>query len=133
VAGALELARLAIEQWNAGDLDAVYATWDPGLVVRPDPYFPDSGELVGIAAARRFWEWQRDIMGVGRLVIIEERDAGDRCLMRIRQHVEAPVSGVKDSYEWSFLTTARDGKVVRMEFFIDRDQGLSSASAGAQA
>src|ERR1043166_8546974 len=39
VLGASELARLSIERWNAGDLDGVYATWDPQVIVRPDPYY----------------------------------------------------------------------------------------------
>jgi hypothetical protein len=60
---AVELARSAVERWNAGDLDAVYADWDPEIVVRPDSNFPDAGELYGVPAARRFWEDQREFMG----------------------------------------------------------------------
>ena len=125
--GASELARLSIERWNAGDLDAVYATWDPQIIVCPDPYYPDSGELLGAAAARRFWEDQRDFSGAGRLKILEERDLGDRCLMRIRQHIDAPASGVHGAYEWSYLVTAREGRVALVEFYIDRDAGLAAA------
>jgi hypothetical protein len=40
VLGASELARLSIERWNAGDLDAVYVTWDPQVIVRPTPTIP---------------------------------------------------------------------------------------------
>jgi ketosteroid isomerase-like protein len=127
VLGASELARLSIERWNAGDLDAVYATWDPQVIVRPDPYYPDSGELLGAAAARRFWEDQRDFSGAGRLEILEERDLGDRCLMRIRQHIDAPASGVHGAYEWSYLVTARQGRVALVEFYIDREAGLAAA------
>jgi hypothetical protein len=82
---------------------------------------------VGADAARRFWLDQVRYSGVGRLEIVEEHDLGDRCLMRIRQHVDAPASGIQSSYEWSFLTAARDGKVARIEFFIDRDRGLAAA------
>jgi hypothetical protein len=71
---AAELARHSVERWNAQDLDAVYATWDSEIVVRPDPYFPDSGELVGQAAAQRFWEDQREYMGTGVVEILEEHD-----------------------------------------------------------
>ena len=124
--GASELARLSIERWNADDLDGVYATWDPQVIVRPDPYYPDSGELLGAPAARRFWEDQRAFSGAGRLEILEERDLGDRCLMRIRQHIDAPASGVHGAYEWSYLVTARHGRVALVEFYIDRDAGLAA-------
>ena len=124
---AAELARHSVERWNAQDLDAVYATWDPEIVVRPDRYFPDSGEIVGKAAAQRFWEDQREFMGVGVMEILEEHDLGERCLMRIRQNVEAPASGVRSSYDWSLLSTAPAGKIIRIEFFIDREQALKAA------
>ena len=135
VPGAIELARLHIERWNANQLDGVFAIWDPEIVVLPDPYFPDSAELVGVDAARRFWLDNARYSGAGgqgRLEIVEQHDLGDRCLMRVRQHVDAPASGIQSSYEWSFLTTARDGRVIRIEFFIDRDRGMTAAGLGAR-
>jgi len=130
---AARLSRHAVERWNAQDLDAVYADWDPGIVVRPDPNFPDSAELVGRAAAQRFWEDQREFMGVGSLEILEQHDLGDRCLMRIRQHVDAPASGVRSAYEWSYLVRQRAGKIVEVEFFIDRNEGRAAAGVGEAA
>jgi ketosteroid isomerase-like protein len=132
VLGASELARLFIDRWNAGDLEAVYASWDPQIIVRPDPYYPDSGELRGAAAARRFWEDQREFSGAGRLEILGERGLGDRHLMRVRQHVDAPASGVHGAYEWSWIVTARQGRVVMVEFYIDRDAGLAAADLQEQ-
>ena len=65
--------------------------------------------------------------GPGRVEILEEHDLGERCLMRIRQNVEAPASGVRSSYDWSLLSTAPAGKIIRIEFFIDREQALKAA------
>jgi ketosteroid isomerase-like protein len=124
---ASEIARRGIECWNARDLERMFADWDPDIVVRPDPYYPDSKLLIGEKAARRFWEEQRDTMGYGHLEVIEEHSLGERCLIRIRQHVEARASGLRSSYEWSYLTTVRAGKVVRIEFFLDRERGLAAA------
>jgi ketosteroid isomerase-like protein len=123
---AAELARRALAGWNAHDLDTVFADWDTAIVVRPDRYYPDSEELVGRAAVRRFWEDQRDAMGYGQMDAVETHDLGDRCLSRVRQHVDTR-SGIRSSYEWSFLTTARAGKIVTIEFFLDRDHGLQAA------
>ena len=47
--------------------------------------------------------------------------------MRIRQNVEAPASGVRSSYDWSLLSTAPADKIIRIEFFIDREQALKAA------
>ena len=124
---ALKLARRGVEFWNSDNLKAVYELWHPDVVIRPDPYFPDSAELQGKAAGQRFWESQRQSMGLGLLEILEEHDLGDRCLMRIRQHVHAPASGVKGAYDWSFLAWVKDGKVTRYEVYIDRDRGLEAA------
>ena len=130
---ALTLARRGVELWNASDLESVYAMWHPDIVVRPDPYFPDSQVAVGQEAAQRFWESQRDAMGFGRLEILEEHDLGDRCLVRCRQHVEAPASGVEGFYDWSFVATARDGELVMYEFFIDREAGLAAVGLSSSS
>jgi ketosteroid isomerase-like protein len=127
VADAVELVRYAVERWNAGDTEAVFATWDPAIVMRPDPYFPDSAALVGVEAARGFYKDQLEFMGAGRLSIVEEHDLGERSLLRIRQEVQAPASGVRSTYEWSLLTTVREGRVVATDFFMDRDAGRRAA------
>jgi ketosteroid isomerase-like protein len=52
--------------------------------------------------------------------------------MRIRQHGDAPASGIQSNYEWSFLTTVREGRVVCVEFFLDRDKGVAAAGLGGR-
>jgi ketosteroid isomerase-like protein len=129
---AVTVARCNLERWNARDLDGIYRDLDPEIVLRPDPDFPDTGELVGKEAARRFWEDNRDFMGYGRLEILEAHDFGERCLVCVRQHIDAP-SGVRNSYDWSFLMTVRAGRVALIEFFLDRDRGISAAGLGEPA
>jgi ketosteroid isomerase-like protein len=68
-------------------------------------------------------------MGPGRLEIQDEIAAGDRCLMRIRQHVHGRASGIEGTFDWSFLTTIADGMVVRVEFYIEHDQALAALEA----
>ena len=130
VSDAANLARHAVNAWNAGDLDAFFGTWDPQIVIRPDPYFPDSEVLVGAEAGRRFVMDQLLFMGSGDLEITEDHDLGNRSLVRVRQDVQAPASGVRSSYEWSFVTTARAGRVVSIEFYIDRERAREAAGVG---
>ena len=124
---ALTLTKRGFALWNAQDMDAIVEDWSNEIVVRPDPYFPDSDVRVGKEAARQFWQDQADAMGFGRIEVLEEHDLGIRCLIRIRQHVEARASGVEGSYDWSLLATVREGKLVMYEFFLDRERGRAAA------
>jgi ketosteroid isomerase-like protein len=116
----LTLARRMVECWNANDMEGAYATFDQQVVARPDPDFPE-GAAFGEAAARRFWESNRDSLGLGRLEIEQELDLGDRCLVRVAQQIKSP-SGIESSWSWSLIITAREGKAVLVEFFIDGDR-----------
>jgi ketosteroid isomerase-like protein len=126
---ALEVARRSVRFWNSGDLEAIYEDWDQDVIVVPDPYFPDSAELKGQEAGRRFWDSWTLSMGKGLVEILEEHDLDDRCMMRVRHHVRSP-SGVEGAYEWSLITSVRNGKVTRLEFYIDRERGLEAAGLG---
>jgi ketosteroid isomerase-like protein len=132
-ADALEVAHLLIDGWNTGDLEAVYGKFAPDIVVRPDRSFPDANEIHGARGARAFWESNREAMGARELVIQEEIAAGDRCLMRIRQHVHARASGIEGTFDWSLLATVAEGKVVRAEFFIDHAEALAALGAAKGA
>ena len=108
---AVEMSRRLVELWNAGDLESVYALWDPDIVVRPDPDFPE-GACFGPKEARRFWEDQRDSMGLTHLVVEEEHDLSvDRCLMRIYQPVQSR-HGLEGGYSWSMIVTVREARAL---------------------
>jgi hypothetical protein len=52
------------------------------------------------------------------ITIEEERDLGDRAFWRVRQPGHS-ASGVESAYSSSWLVTARQGKVIMIEFSID--------------
>ena len=118
---ALQLARKLVELWNRGDHDAIAELWDEYIVVRPDPDYPD-GPMSGRDQARAFWDSQRETMGDRELSLLEEHDLGHQCLVRIHDPVNSR-SGVKSEYEYSMILSVREGRVVLIEFFIDRDRG----------
>jgi ketosteroid isomerase-like protein len=123
---AREIARKVVDAWNDGDLRPVYALFASDIVVRPDPDFPDSGVIHGATGARAFWDGNREALGGGRVEIVGEVENGDRCLVHCVQQVAAPASGVEGVYEWSFITSVRDGKVVLVEFFLDRGRAIEA-------
>jgi len=110
-----------LEGWNAGNSALIFETFDQDIVVRPNPTWPE-GTFFGKESAERFWHGVREALGGSKVVVEEEHDLGDRALWRVHQPVHS-ASGVEGGYSWSFLLTARSGRVILVEFFID-DAGI---------
>jgi ketosteroid isomerase-like protein len=69
---------------------------------------------------------QRESMGLGQLEAEEELDlCNNQCLVRVMQPVHSR-SGFESAYDWSMIVTAREGRVVMVEFFIDADRGRAA-------
>jgi hypothetical protein len=105
------------------------AVWHPAIVVRPDPYFPESAILYGKQDARIFFDGLISAMGSGELEVALARESGDRCLLDVVQRIEAPGSGLTGTLDWSVIATVRDGLAVVIEFFLDRDRAHSAFEA----
>jgi ketosteroid isomerase-like protein len=58
-------------------------------------------------------------------------DAGDSVLAMTRVSARGRASGVELMYETPQLWTFRDGKVIRMRVFSDRDEALAAAGLAA--
>jgi ketosteroid isomerase-like protein len=117
---ALDIVRTQLENWNTGDFNAIFETFDPKIVVRTDPSWPEP-VFYGAEQAQTLWHSNRENMGLGRITIEEEHDLGDRVLVRVNQEVHSP-SGVLGDYSYSMLSTVRRGKVVFVEFWLDDTQ-----------
>ena len=101
-----------------------YDLFADDIVVRPDPEFPE-GVCFGREAAQHFTERYFEAMGLGHLEIQEEHDLGSVCLSRINQQVHSP-SGIESAFAWSLIVTAREGKMIMIEFFIDHARALAA-------
>jgi ketosteroid isomerase-like protein len=121
-ADALQLSRASVERWNDGDMAGIYDLWADDIVVRPDPEFPE-GVCFGRDAAQHFYESYREGMGLGHLAIQEEHNLGSVCLSRINHPVHSR-SGIESAFAWSLIVTAREGKMIMIEFFIDHARAL---------
>jgi ketosteroid isomerase-like protein len=129
---ALELIERLVERWNAGDPEDMVALCDPDVVVRPDPAMRViEGIAHGVDATLAFIDAQREAMGLGQLTVLERHDFGPWAAARVRQQIHS-ASGVESEWEWTVIITARDGKIVMIEFFVDeaaarRAAGLPNA------
>jgi len=107
-----------------GDWDALAALYDPHIVIRTDPRWPEQviyGREAALAWQRSLWE-----LGGSDVRYEEMLDLGDRVLARFRWVVHARVSGVEGEQHSSVLHTFRDGRVILEEFFIEHEDALKA-------
>jgi ketosteroid isomerase-like protein len=119
------------DSWTAlaaGGLDAMAEFWDEEISWRAIEDAPDdSGEMHGVAAARRYVEdWLdtfEDIVNVPQELL----DVGDERVIAV-QHVtgRARLSGVETELRYAVVYTLRDGKIVRVKEYRNREQALDA-------
>jgi ketosteroid isomerase-like protein len=120
----VETLRKLQDAVRGGDWDTVAAAIDPDIFVRADPSWPEQrfyGRDAYLAFTRgvvETWGPDADIEGVV--------DLGDRVLMHSQWKARGRLSGVEGELRWSSISTFRDGRIVFVEFFSDRDQALKA-------
>jgi ketosteroid isomerase-like protein len=60
-------------------------------------------------------------------------DCGDRVMVFTRIEARGRSSGLDINEQWAHLLTLRDGKIVRLQQFRDRDEGLEAAGLSESA
>jgi ketosteroid isomerase-like protein len=119
------------DSWKAladSGLDAMAEYWDPEISWRAMENAPDDvGEMHGQDAARRYvQDWLdmfEDIVNVPQEVL----DVGEDRVIAV-QHVtgRARLSGVETELRYAVLYTVREGKIVRVKEYRDRQEALEA-------
>jgi ketosteroid isomerase-like protein len=121
----VEIVRAVFDAWNAGDMDAIRELYDPYMVVRYAPGWPEGSEpTMGRDAVIRQWEQQREAFDADTLQPLEFIDAGDRVV--VRQSWRAAGRGPDLNIEVSSVSTLRNGKTILLEFFWDHADALEA-------
>jgi ketosteroid isomerase-like protein len=125
----MQLARANIAAYNAGDLDRFMESIAPDVEVFPDAsVFPEPGPLRGREEYRR---WLEDIGSAWtdvRWEIVEQFPVGeDRVVQRGEWGGEGTASGIRTTSSITGVSTVRGGKITRVEFYFDHDEGLKAA------
>ena len=129
----VEVVRRAFEAFNRGGVDACVneGLWSPEIVWDVTPSgVPGLGAYRGHEEVKRFldddWfsafpfeEWEVKLEDV--------IDAGDQVISMSRQHGRGASSGALAELELAQVVTLRDGQVVRVDNYVDREKALEAA------
>jgi ketosteroid isomerase-like protein len=124
----LELARRAYESWSAGDIDAMLETATPDVEFVPAiAAGVEGGSVNGPDQVRHFFADLKETWETFRLQVDEFREVGDRVIGVGRLTAKGRGSELElDQPIYSVLWF--DGKVARMQSFLDREAAEAAAS-----
>jgi ketosteroid isomerase-like protein len=116
-----------IAAYNRRDFDAAVEFFDPEIEwVLPAHQRSDS--CIGPDEVKRFWKGLDETFEELRLDPQEAVDAGDHVAVRLRYYGRGKGSGVEIETEmYHQVTTFRDGKMVRIEYFTGWAEALEAA------
>jgi ketosteroid isomerase-like protein len=128
----MELARANVAAYNAGDLDRFFESIAPGVEVFPDAsVFPDAGPLRGRDEYRHWLEDTASVWRDVRWEIVEQFPVGEQCVVqRGEWGGVGTASGIRTTSSITGVSTVREGKITRVEFYFDHKQALRAAGLG---
>jgi len=128
----VEFVQGIVDAHQLGDFATVFAAYDPAIEwrtgdARTAQWSDFEPVYHGHEGVRTFW---RTWFAAWETVAFEYEefiDAGDQVLSILSQRMRGRTSGVE--LEWNSYAqvwTIRDGKVIRVEFFANRDEALEA-------
>jgi ketosteroid isomerase-like protein len=122
-----EIVRRAWEAWGQGNVDEWLEFFDPDVDYRPIDRGIDPTPRLGRDELRRFTEAFRDDWAEWTQDVREVIEAGDKVLVRTRVQGRALRSGIELSGRLFHVHTLRDGKIVRLEDFMEPEPARLAA------
>jgi ketosteroid isomerase-like protein len=121
----VEIARAALEAWNAGDMEALRELYHPNVIVRMPDDWPEPGPFVGRDAVWREIEQLRDTWDADTFEQVSDFiDVGDRVAVRYIWRSEG--RGPESNIESTHVFTVRKQKILGVEFFWDHAEALET-------
>jgi ketosteroid isomerase-like protein len=124
----VEIVRQAISALADSGVDALAQYWHPDINWRAIPGAPDDvGEMVGIAAARRYVEDWFDTFDDLSTTPQELIDVGDdRVIAVLDVTGRAKLSGVETQLHYAVVYTLHAGMIIRVREYADREQAVEA-------
>lgn len=110
---------------DRGEIDT--ELFHPDLEWHNSPEWPGGSVHHGIDAVLRDLRQQFDAWDEARYEPLQILRKGDKVVVLLHVVVRGKASGIPSGWEGGHVLTLRDGKVARVEAFIDRAQALAAA------
>ena len=126
------LAALVLAAYNRWAIEPVLAELDDEIEWRPVIPMLLGGEATGYRgqdAVRRMFGEIRDGVAEVRIELSEVRDLGDRILGIGHMESRGKASGAVTDTPWAFVAHLRDGKLLRVQTYLDPAEALADADA----
>ena len=127
----VEVAKGVFDAWKAGDMEAVRDLYDPNVIVRPLPDWPEPGPWVGRDAVIRQFVQQREAFDADDLAPISDfLDGADHVVVRLIWRGAG--YGPESNLEITSVYTVRQRKVFYQEFFWNHAEALEAVGLSEQ-
>jgi ketosteroid isomerase-like protein len=118
----------AFEQFAQGDFRSVTELYDPEVEWVEHRGVPGGGEFGGLDQVRQGFRGWLSSWQTYRLELLELRESGARHFAAVRGSGHGALSGAYAEDLFFQVWTFRDGKVVRIENFGERDEAMAAAN-----
>jgi ketosteroid isomerase-like protein len=125
----VERLRSAYEAFNEGGVDAILERLAPEFQVRDRPTSPDRETRYGVEGIKQLFDSYMEAFDALRLEPEEFIDAGDQIVVSLHQRVRGKGSGAEVVGHIAHIWTMRDGKVLSLRIFGDKDSALEALRA----
>ena len=123
----IELIRGAFANWNAGDRSPPLELFDPDVEIRTAIGDAFSGEpFRGHEGAREWLAGLDENFETWDLVVEEFLERGDTIVGLGRIHARGRGSGIEFDQDVGWVFQIRDGKMLRLHTFLDREEALAA-------
>jgi ketosteroid isomerase-like protein len=116
------LGAIAYEYYGVGDRAEAAAIFDPQVVLNPIDETPSSG-FDAMRADMERWASAFDEL---KVTFEEFIDAGDQVVVVAYHHGRGRETGIEVDTRFYEVYTLRDGKVSRVDEYIERDEALEA-------
>jgi len=123
----VELVRRAIEALDSRDLTTWLAVHDEDFEIVPIRDWPEPG-VRGAKAGWDFYLGTFDLFEHFPVADVKVTDAGaDKVLVQYEYDLRGRESGAEVEFEYWLVATARQGRILRAQWFANQDEALEAA------
>ena len=123
-----DLAQRMLRAFNAGNVDAVLATFTDDCVLREPPEMPDSPAegFRGHEGVRTWMANLRDVAGI-QFELIGFSPGGDALLCELASRGRGEAGGVPFRWTTFAVLRVRERRIARVEAFLSREEAVAAA------